>query len=474
MRRFAYGEEITDQLFAKAFFALCEGQEKAKENEIPVMIFNPHPFELEGDFEIEFMLANQNWNYGDQTVARVYDTEGNFLPTQNEKPECTFNLDWIQKVTFQAKLAPASVSRFDCKLSVVSDYKIENHEEEEDNILCDSQNMIVKISKNTGLIEYYEVDNKALVSQSGKLEVFHDNEDPWGMTVDSFRNKAGEFTLLSDEEANSFLGYPGEKGSNVRVIENGAVRMKVQAIFGYGRSVAVVEYTIPKKNRYIDVNIMLYSNEANKMIKYRLDTCIDHSKAYGQTAFGSEELFQDGREVVFHKWCGLQSEKSQLSIVNDGIYGGSFENNAISLSLLRTPLYSAHPIGDRQLAPHNRFVKHIDMGERIFNFRITPEHNIEREANVYNEKPFALSFFPSGAGEKQKEALRIEHPAVVMTALKKLRDGYIAHLYNSAEQSCEAQMKVLPFGLTQQISFGKYELKFIFIDKNGIRETKGF
>jgi alpha-mannosidase len=294
------------------------------------------------------------------------------------------------------------------------------------------------------------------------------------MTVDSFRNKVGEFSLLTDEEANIFLGYPEEMETNVRVIENGAVRMKVQAIFGYGRSVAVVEYTIPKDKQYIDVNILLYSNEADKMIKYRLDTCIKNGRAYGQTAFGSEELYHDGREVVFHKWCGLQSDTERLNIINEGIYGGSFEDNTIKLSLLRTPLYSAHPIGDRQLAPHNRFVKHIDMGERLFNFRLTPEMNIEREANVYNEKPFALSFFPSGAGEKQGEVLEIDHPSVVMTALKKHKDVYIAHLFNSADQNSDAQITVLPFDQTHKLSFGKYELKFIYIHKDGISETEEF
>ena len=87
LTQFAYAEEIADNLYNKAFFKLCDGQKKAKENEIPVMIFNPHPFEIEEELEVGFLLQNQNWNEFEETVATVYDQNGNILPTQNEKPE---------------------------------------------------------------------------------------------------------------------------------------------------------------------------------------------------------------------------------------------------------------------------------------------------------------------------------------------------------------------------------------------------
>lgn len=474
LRRFAYGEEIADHLFAKAFFALCTGQKKAKEKEIPVMIFNPHPFVVEGEFEVEFMLEDQNWNLGEKTVAEVYDEFGSTLPTQNEKPECTFHLDWIQKVAFRGKLAPASVSRFDCRLTVTVENSRNNTNTEDRFIRCSNEHMAVMIDKKTGLIAHYEVEGKVLVTQSGILEVYQDNEDPWGMTVDSFQDKAGEFTLLSDEAANAFIGYPDRKDENVRIIENGDVRMKIQAIFGYGRSVAVVEYTIPKQNKYIDVNILLYSNEANSFIKYRLDTNIKQGVPYGQTAYGCEVLSSAGKESVFHKWCGLRGEEKELYIVNDGIYGGSFEKGVIWLSLLRTPLYSAHPINDRQIAPKDRFIKHIDMGERVFHFRITPDKNIEREALVYNEKPYALSFFPSESGDRQGEVLLIEDPAIILTSIKKYQEGYIAHLFNSSEQSIISNIYVFPLKQNKRLSFNKYELKFLFLHENGITEIEEY
>ncbi len=458
LKTMGYGEEIVDRLNTKVFMKMCEGQVKAKDGEIPIMVFNPHPYEIEGEFEVGFMLQNQNWNEEEITVARVYDKDGYALPTQNEKPDCTFNLDWIQKVSFRGKLAPSSVSRFDCRLTVMKSADIQKPQFEKDFVTVANDRMKVSINRKTGLIETYEVDGKQHIQNSGILEVYKDNEDPWGMRVDSFGDFEGSFKLMSDEDANCFIGYPGENIANVRVVEDGEVRTKVQAFFEYGRNVAVVEYTLPKKGTYIDVNIMMYSNEPNKMIKYRINSEISGTP-YGETAFGFERLFDDDRESVFHKWCGIRNGGDGLYVVNKGIYGGSFTENSIKLSLLRTPVYAAHPIEERQIAPHNRFLNHIDMGERQFSFRITTDGQIARQAQIYNEAPQLLSFFPAGEGEQKKGVVEIDNPEIILSSVKKVGDEYELWLYNASEHENDAELTCILSGEKRKIHFGKHEIK---------------
>lgn len=462
LRTFHYGEEIADRLYNKAFFKLCEGQSKAKEGEIPILVFNPHPYEIEGEFEVEFMLQNQNWTEDEQTLAVVYDQNGNKLPSQNEKPQATFNLDWIEKVSFIGKLAPSSVTRFDCKLTTVKKDTIPAVKYDADAITVTNDRMTASISRKTGLIEQYVVDGKSLIENSGKIEVYKDNEDPWGMRVYSFKEKIGEFELMSDEDANEFIGYPEEKISNVRVVEDGEVRTKVQAFFAYKRSVAVVEYTLPKNGTYIDVDILMYSNEPNKMIKYTLDTKLTGTPC-GETAFGCDVLFGDEKESVFHKWCGIREEDNQVYVINKGIYGGSFTDSTIKLSLLRTPTYATHPIEQRQLAPHDRFINHIDMGERQFSFRITTEEHIEREAQAYNEAPQLLSFFPSGEGERKDSVIQIDHPEVMLSSFRKCRDGYELVLHNFSDSESDAKVWIPTLEKKLELHFGKYELKTVKI-----------
>ena len=40
--------------------------------------------------------------------------------------------------------------------------------------------------------------------------------------------------------------------------------------------------------------------------------------------------------------------------MNKGTYGGSADGNIMNLSLIRTSVYSAHPIMDRDITEHDR------------------------------------------------------------------------------------------------------------------------
>ncbi|MBU0608519.1 MAG: alpha-mannosidase, partial [Armatimonadetes bacterium] len=61
LRVLSHGIEIVSRLKARAFFALAAGQPQAKAGEIPVMVYNPHPFPVRTTVECEFQLADQNW-----------------------------------------------------------------------------------------------------------------------------------------------------------------------------------------------------------------------------------------------------------------------------------------------------------------------------------------------------------------------------------------------------------------------------
>ncbi|MBR2334922.1 MAG: alpha-mannosidase [Clostridia bacterium] len=457
-----YGEEIADRLYNKAFFKLCEGQKKGNHGEIPIMIFNPHPYEVEGEFEMGFMLQNQNWNRAQSTVGKVYDKDGNFLPTQNEKPDCTFNLDWPRKISFKARLAPSSVSRFDCKLEAIEGERWPTYNTDTDFVEVRNDRMHAIINKKTGLIEKYEVDGKSYLKNGGVIEVYRDYEDPWGMYVDSFKNYEGSFELMSDAEASEFRGYPDDIHPCVTVIEDGDVRCVVQAIFKYKRNAAVVEYSLPKHSSYIDIKVRIFSNESNKMIKYRFDTAFAGTP-YGETAFGEEALFNDEKESVYHKWCGIRGEDKSLYVINNGVYGGSFTDKSIKLSLLRTPSYATHPINDWQIAPHDRYLDHVDMGERVFNFRITADDNISRAAQVFNEAPQVLSFFPSGNGEKKGTAVRVDNEKIILSSVRKKNGKFVLTLYNSSSDPQTATVELTAIGKSIAVALKGFELTTVEI-----------
>lgn len=473
LRLFAYGNEIAEKYKTKAFFKLCEGQKKAKEGEIPVLVFNPHPYKITQDIEVEFQLQDQNWNENEVTIVSVYDEKGNLLPSQNEKEACTFSLDWRKRVCFRAELEPMCINRFDCRLHVenMPKRKIEKCDETDEHFAFENEKMQVLVSKKTGLIDKYCVDGKDMLNPgSAIISAFKDNEDPWGMRGDSFNEKVGEFTLLSNKKANEFNGYPDANHSNVRVIENGNVRLKIQAAFGYSDSFAVVTYSIPKSGNYIDIKIKMLSNDSSRFYKLSFDSTLENPEFWGQTAFGKEKLRVEGKEAVYQKWCGLFDGNHSLAILNKGTYGGSVDGGKLSISLLRTPVYSAHPIGDRPLADDDRCHDRIDIGEREFEYRLTADtSNLDMQADIYNQPCIALSFFPSGTKEKKDTTVEVSNPEVILTRFREDDDGIIIRLFNSSDKTSVSNFVI--DNNKSEISFGAFEVKTFKYKDGLISET---
>lgn len=439
LRQMDYGREIIAKNCVKAFFKLCEGQPAGKRGEIPVLVFNPNPYWVEQEVEVEFQLEEQNFNVPEVTLARVRTPEGEYLPTQNIKEDCTFNLDWRKRIVFRANLKPMSMSRFDCELYTIDEAKrpIAACGETETHFLFENDRMKASINKETGLLDQYCVDGKDyLKEQSAQIRVYDDNEDPWRMQTDGFYHQSGVFRLLGREEANAFNGYPEETMENVRVIENGDVITRIQAIFKHANSFAIVTYTMSKMDTYVDIKIKLYSNDANKMYKLAFPTKFENSKFIGQMAFGTEELLKEEKEVFYQKWCGLFEGEKGFAVLNNGTYGGSCKDGTLNISLLRTPVYSAHPIYDRQIAETDRSHEHIDMGEREFTYRLTTDiEHLDAQAEIYNQPVYALSFFPSGAGESKDTMVEITNQNLILTRYDRRADGNLSlRIYNGSDE----------------------------------------
>ncbi len=109
--------EILNYWKRRAFFALLSGEKKAEEGEYPILIYNPHPFPVEGIFSCDFQLANQNWS--ESYSLPVISRDGQILESQVEKEACNMNLDWRKRVSFHAVLEPSCMNRFSARITMV-------------------------------------------------------------------------------------------------------------------------------------------------------------------------------------------------------------------------------------------------------------------------------------------------------------------------------------------------------------------
>jgi alpha-mannosidase len=189
-------------------------------------------------------------------------------------------------------------------------------------------------------------------------------------------------------------------------------------------------------------------------------------------AYGREDLPATGKEVVAQKWTAVVSDTRAFSCINDGIYGSDCADGEMRLSLLRSAAYAGHPILDRPIVPQDRFTARIDQGERLYHFWFTGSpatdrlEQIEREALSHNERPVALSFFPSGAGEVPAPLAALSDEVTVLTACKQAEDGqgYVVRLFEPTGQPRETTLSLLALGVNHLVSLGKSEIKSLRVD----------
>ncbi len=483
LRMLDHALEILSRLRMKAFIALADRQPETPAGEILVLVYNPLPYPVTEDIACEFMLADQNWS-GTYTLPVAY-RNGEKLPSQCEKEDSNIPLDWRKRVVFRAELAPMSMNRFDCKLvSLPTQPKPDAQAlggRDAEVFLYVTPHMTVELSRRTGLIDRWTVGGvDYLGANSGVIDVMQDAHDSWGMTFTGWRERLGSFTLLTAEEGTRFSDQD-EIIPAIRVIEDGEVRTVVEVVYGYEASRARIRYKFSKLAPQIDLDIRVVNGEKRKMFKLGLTPGWKDAAPEMEVAFGREPMRREGEECVYHKYISVAAPTgARLDIFNSGSYGSSFETDParageadgrLYLTLLHSPGYTAHPIGDRRVLPDDRHNDYMEQGERDFSFRLVARpagtaDTTAREALAFNETPMVLNYFPSGDGYDPAVAPVGEasfctltgDSTVLMTALKRTEDGedWMIRLHNASDVPATATVSIPLLGVEETVTLGAY------------------
>ncbi|HOX39142.1 MAG TPA: glycoside hydrolase family 38 C-terminal domain-containing protein [Candidatus Brocadiia bacterium] len=482
LRLMDHGLEIVSRLKARAFFALASGQKTAVEGEIPILVYNPHPRRISGVFECEFMLAGQNWN-DVFTMPHVYQ-DGRRLPCQVEKEYGNLNLDWRKRVVFSATLEPSRMNRFDCRVEVLPARPKTQLEPVDGKLRFKTDDLEVVINCETGLMDCYKAGGTDYLKAGAFAPtILEDSADPWEMAVQRFDKVAGTFKAMTPERAARFAGVSAQALPPVRVIEDGEVRTVIESLMEWGDSFICQTYKLPRRGTEIEVNVRVFWNEKNRMLKLRVPTVFTDGGYMGQVAYGADSLPTGGKEVVAQKWVAAvsRSKDHAFSCVNEGSYGSDFRDGEMRLTLMRSAAYAGHPIGNRPIVRQDRFTTRIDQGERFFRFWLkgSPFNErmaaIDSEALAHNEEPMALSYFPSGLGTAPKPLAILSDPTVQLTAFKKAENSgeFVIRLFEPTGAARETTLELPALGTSAKASLGGFEIKTLLVDpKTGrIRET---
>ena len=153
--------------------------------------------------------------------------------------------------------------------------------------------------------------------------------------------------------------------------------------------------------------------------------------------YGEQKMRDDGTENSSQRYVVADDGRYALSVSNDGVYGSSCGDGALNITLLRSPVYTAHPIKERPIIPDDRFNPHIDQGERRYSFRIIAgksdfvRRETPRVASILNDGFMPVSYYPPTSGKKSMTPISISGN-VLMPVFKKAGDGngFIVRLFN--------------------------------------------
>ncbi|MDR0856733.1 MAG: alpha-mannosidase [Clostridiales bacterium] len=465
LKRFDYALTILDELRARAFFALTAGLPRAKEGDYPILVYNAHPYAVTTTVDCEFILAVQNRADGAFTGAEVYDG-GKKLPTQMRKESSSINLDWAKRVVFDCMLPPFSMKLFTARtLPLKKNVALPLAG---DTYVHEDAFKRVTFNLKTGFVDGLTVGGREFVKKGAFAPVVYlDNPDPWGMS-EAQRRRLGKrekaFKLMTPNAVARFFASDRSAVAPLRIVEDGAVCRVIEGCYAYNRSTIVMRYTLYKNSAETDIALRVLWAESDRMLKLQIPVAFS-GRYEGQIAYGRERLSSTGAECVSQQWVAYTNKEQTLAVLNDGVYGSSCKGAEIGLTLLRGAVYAAHPVEGRPIILQDRLADRIDMGERFFNFKLLAGSTaaigatLDRKAQTFNEKPFAVNLFPSGDGEAPVGTVRLSDDTVVLTAFKKAERGagYILRLFNNTDKRAETRLTV--FGTESALTFKKYEIK---------------
>ena len=478
LRILGRGVENCTALRARAFHALCRGQAKPKVGVVPILAVNPHAYPVTGVFECELSMPDIHWNDGFWNP--VVRQSGQVLATQCEQETAHVNVEWRKRVVFRATLPPSQIARFDVTFVNQRKRPAPRLKIRDGAVRFRSPDMDLRINARTGLMDSLRFGGSELLKRPAfGIVCLQDDDDAWGTFQHSLRKQAGVFRLVSRKRATELGGTAREP---VVVAEDGPVRAVVEAAFEHHDSQAFVRYVLPREGAWFDVEVTVLNAEKAKMLKLCLPVGFDGARVMCQTVYGREERHMDGSEQVAQKWVALLPASLRthaVAVLNRGTYAFDASPGGLRLNLLRSPMYTFLPFSREARPEGNRFDARMDQGERRFAFRVILDaggrllDRVEREAQVYNESPFLLSFFPSGAaGRKPRPMVEVDDPAVVLTAAKRSERGnrLLVRLFEPAGKRRTASLRILG-RFRKTVRLEPFEIKSLVVDpKTGAME----
>jgi alpha-mannosidase len=416
----------------------------------PVVVFNPHPWPLRADVELEYTWTRPQGHH-------LVDDEGAPVPLQTTRPLTTMS-GTRSRFVFPADVPPLGYRTYRVR---VGELVLEQHKLSAGPTTLENGHVLLELDPATGRIArlVHKASGADLAAPDARhAVVVDDRSDTWGHGVEAYDEELGEFEC-----------------TGVRLLEAGPVRAILRVESRFGGSTLREDYVLSADAPYVDVRVTLDWHERLKLLKLRYPTSVETERATFETPYGHLEREASGHEEPGQSWVDVSAGGRGLTVINDAKHGYDVRGGDIGVSAVRSPVWAWHD--PRELEEGGDF-EYMDQGRQTFLVRLVPHGGDRRDADVVrraaelNQPPFALiETYHDGPLPQQRSFATDGGGDAVLTVLKEAEDGgaLVVRAFESAGRAAHAAFDVL--GTRVEADFGPHELKTFVLRDGAARET---
>jgi alpha-mannosidase len=405
----------------------------------PVVVFNPHPWSLRSDVELEYTWTREQGHH-------VVDDEGEAVPMQLTRPLTTMSA-MRSRFVFPVDVPPLGYRVYRVRLGSVEGQPLACTVDRLEN-----DHLLLEVDPTTGRIAklVLKTTGADLAQRDARhAVVVEDRSDTWGHRVQRYDQELGEFECTS-----------------VKLLECGGVRAILRVESRFGSSTLREDYVLGADLPYVDVRVALDWREQLKLLKLRYPTSVEADAATYETPYGHLDRPASGDEEPGQSWVDVSGEGRGLTVINDAKYGYDVRGGDIGISAVRSPVWAWHD--PRELDQDGDF-EYMDQGRQTFLVRLVPHAGDWRAAGVprlaaqLNQPPFALiETFHEGPLPQRSSFADDGGGDVVATVLKRGEDGdgaLVVRAYETSGRARRARIGLPLVDRTIDADFGAHEIK---------------
>lgn len=418
-----------------------------EEGSQPILVFNPHPWQVRTDVECEFPTTPE--------PMRIEDDRGTAVPSQPTKPYATTSRQ--RRLVFPADLPALGYRLYWARPTSEPVVRVDAGKH-----VLENDHLRVEVDPGTGWLRSLvtKATGQDLVQGSPRphVVVTDDPTDTWGHRVVTYARDGKPFQCTS-----------------VRLVEDGPVRSVLRIESAYGKSTLVEELALGHDDRHLDVRLTLDWHEQLTLAKLRFPTALTQAAATYEIPYGTLDRPANGHEEPGQSWVSVSGvlpdgSRAGLAVVNDAKSAYDVLDGEIGITLVRSPVYAWHE--PRELEPDVEYSYH-DQGRQNLHYRLVPHTGEWRQVGLVRasaelqQRPVVMfESFHTGSLPASRSFAAEDASTVAVTVLKQAEDGeqqVVVRAYEWAGQPARLKLELPLLGRTLEAEFAPHEIKTLLV-----------